>query len=464
MNSAMHFFAHIDARMRLVIALSVVSGIGTSAGLFALMQAGGPVAIWSLSGAMAIVITVILQMLLLFALDQYAGNRQTPALGIYLLLMFGSVSMAQAFWTNVLRLDHMIADQQLTRSLEQTLGGLRANQQQFQRLAELARQTSELSTELARRERDEGYTCGRIGPGPGPRMEYRQQDARRFASFAASFDRLQHRVDGLIVQGHELAQGRPDRAAILKARGIVDEVNALRTTGEIAAFEHFMIQRFNEGRQGVVVQGAPIRCPLDELADHVRTLRALDFSPLPHHEVLDPSREGANVVYAFRTTLWFFTGQWNAIEHPQIVAIGLGALVDLAILWVMLSSGRGVGNALGRFREHRSLNMAMESSGLTDLLSARELAELRRFMIRAKGEYHLYVPERLANSALLRLEALGLARYVGKARSFQIPRAIRGKFADDEFHAVHYAIRAEDLLQWVGARTARGRQEQGEPT
>ena len=461
MSSAMHFFTHLDARMRLVIVLSTVSGIGTSAGLLALMQAGGPVSVWSLSGAMAIVITVILQMLLLFALDQYAGNRHTPALGIYLILMFGSVSMAQAFWTNVLRLDHMVAHQQLTRSLEQTLGGLRANQQQFQRLADLARQTSELSADLARRERTEGYTCGRVGPGPGPRMEYRQQDARRFASFATSFERLQGRVDGLIEQGQGLAAGRPDRVTILRARGIVDEVNALRASGEIAAFEQFMVQRFNEGRQGIVVQDAPIRCPLDELADHVRALRALDFSPLPHHEIMDPSREGANVVYAFRTTLWFFTGQWSEIEHPQIVAIGLGALVDLAILWVMLSSGRGVGNALGRFREHQSLNIAMEAAGLANLLSTREIAELRRYMVRSKGEYHVYVPEHLASRPLLRLEALGLARYVGKARSFQIPRAIRGRFADDELHAIHYAIRVEDLLQWVGARSAGSQTERG---
>lgn len=461
MDDIRSFFARLDARTRLVILLSLVSGVGTYLGLMQLMEAGGGRSM--LSALMAAVLTVLLQLLLVYALDQFLERREALPLAIYFVLVVGSVSMSQAFWMEALSLNQMVADQQYQRSLDRALDELRRSHHQFSQLSAIAARVSETSKKLAAREadRNQGYTCGRVRGGPGIRAEYRAADARRFESQAEAFALLKNQADELIGRASALGRQQPDRATIEAVKGLVASGNALMASPQIKAFDEMLLQRLREGRTGVVIRGQPVRCELEELADASKALRAIDFKAIPSVEVLDPSRNGATVMHAFRATLWFFMGKWeDRLETPQIVAIGMGALVDFAILWVMLSGRAGVHSILRRSKTLDQEQALCSTGGLYKHLTAEKIALILRHAVRKGDQLRIYLPLSLSYKTMAPLERLQVARFSGICARRWVPRRIRERSEEGEWS--RYAVLASHLFALVPVMSDEAEHGDGE--
>lgn len=447
-----------DTNLAFIILVSLVSGIGTGSGFIA-VTGGWDQPLPTL--ATVLLLTVIIQTGLVVALHcvMHGGVRTLISVPVWMGLAFLSIAFATAFWGGVLGLDRLSAQNRYRDHAVQVAGEFEAFRRRYERLTGVAVDLSEVSDELAKREEDDGDTCNIQQRGEGPRYRYRLNDRAQFSGFATHFEGQQREMERLYDDVMETVSA--DALANDTLYRLVHQANSLLDDPRIGEFRTWLYQRGQEQRDGVMREnnnGRPtlVVCELPGLAQAYRTMTELQLEPIRTPDLPDSDRSAASVIDAFQSAGWFFTGDWEKLDKPQMMSLGLGTILDSLLVYLTFFQRLRTGLHSLRPVNEGDQDVANLDGAVFNRPLPKVFVKLRCHSVLRRGIYHVYLTHgefdseeddqlwRLVHSLLY----VGLARHLGSVARWRIPAPVLSNLGPVA-RADHYTIPAPELIRWA---------------
>lgn len=408
-------------RWRIVAVVAGISAISMFDGFVRLMggwSAAGPIGIF-----MAAAMSIVLQAVLVTAVNAWLCQRDQVGLRVYLACALVSSTVAMGFWYEHLGLNQRHAGEIYRHALEQNLDRLRSLDHSYQNFATTSLRLASHSAERAQVESARGGTCDVPQAGPGARMKYRANDAQILNDYGKYFGEKRETLKKIVRDAEALHGVRVDGAQIIRLREIISQANALAGDPRIGQVKAWLNQRVAEGRNGVIYGREFFRCRDSILEENARALTQITLSAMPMPEVPDPSRAGSNIIESFGVAFAALTLRWGEISFSQWVAFVIGLLVDAALYFLVRSMHVG-----------RNPFDGVDLDGLATGQPSPALGLLLTRAVRRGGSYAIFIAHRdeQLRRLLWALERAGLAKYRGSRPLWWVPSRVRPLLSTDK--------------------------------